>query len=113
MIYADKAKLLMVKAKGLNGPDAVLDPGTIGLAVTLIKEIISLYQSCHRPAAMAAANMQKPGLVARRRLRKLIEARQLPEGVSVKQMQAAALEVGKTVTETDVVQMYEVTRNAG
>lgn len=107
MVYETKAKLLMVKAKGLDDEQAAfLDPTTIMLGLTLIKEIIALYRSCHRPAAMAAANMQAPGLVARRRLRKLIEARQLPEGVSVKQMHAAALEVGKTVTEAEVVEMY-------
>ncbi len=107
MVYEEKARLLMAKAKGLDdGQEAFLDPATIALGLGLLKEVIALYRSCHRPASMTAANMQAPGLVARRRLRKLIEARQLPEGVSVKQMLAAALEVGKTVTEDEVVQMY-------
>ncbi len=107
MVYEDKAKLLMLKAKGLDdGQEAFLDPATIALGLSLLKEIIALYRSCHRPAAMTAENMQRPGLVAKRRLRNLIAARQLPEGVTAKQMHAAALEVGKTVTVTDVEEMY-------
>jgi hypothetical protein len=107
MVYEAKAKLLMLKAKGLDdGQEAFLDPVTIALVLELLKEIIALYRSCHRPAAMAAENMRKPGLIAKRRLRNLIAARQLPEGVTAKQMYAAALEVGKTVTEAEVVEMY-------
>ena len=55
---------------------------------------------------MAAANMRSPGIIARRRLQKLIEARVLPEGVSVKKMQEAVLEAGKTVTTEELEQMY-------
>ena len=107
MVYETKAKMLMLKAKGLNdGQEAVLDPATIALGLALLKEIIALYRSCHRPATMAAENMQKPGIIAKRRLRNVIAARQLPEGVTAKQMHAAALEVGKTITVSDVQEMY-------
>lgn len=104
MVYESKAALLASTVHGSAGVG--LDPITIGLAIELFREIVALYRHCHRPAAMAAENMNKPGIVTRRRLRKLIEARQLPQGVSVKQMHTAVLEVGKSVTEAEVVEMY-------
>ncbi len=107
MVYEEKAKLLMLKAKGLGEDQAAfLDQTTIALGLTFLKEIIALYKSCNRPAAMTADNMKKPGLIARRRLKNIIAAHQLPEGVTAKQMHAAALEVGKTITLTDVEEMY-------
>lgn len=107
MLFETKAQMLMAKATGKEGTEVQFDPAMILVGLELLKEIIALYRSCHRPAAMAAENMKSPGLVARRRLRKLIEARQLPEGVSVKAMHTAALEVGKTMTEEEVVEMYK------
>lgn len=107
MVFEDKARQVVLKAKGLDdGQEAVVDPATVLTVVSLIKELIGLYKSCHRPASMTAANMQAPGLVARRRLKKLIGEKTLPENFTTKQLFDAVLEVGKTVTETDVVEMY-------
>ncbi len=107
MVFEDKARLVVLKAKGLgDGQEAVVDPATVLMVVGLVKELIGLYKSCHRPAAMTAENMQGPGLIAKRRLRKLIESKQLPEDFTSKQMFNAVLEVGKSVTEADVVEMY-------
>lgn len=109
MVFEEKARLL---AEYVSVKDEVesqatnFDPAILTLAIELFKEIVSLYKSCHRPVTMVSANMKAPGVVARRRLRKLIEARQLPSGVNVKQMNAAVLEVGKTVTEDEVTKMY-------
>lgn len=109
MVFEAKAQLLLNNINtraGVESQAVSVDPVLAALAIELFKEIVSLYKSCHRPVAMVSTNMKSPGVVARRRLRKLIEARQLPAGISVKQMNTAVLEVGKTVTDDEVAKMY-------
>jgi hypothetical protein len=107
MVYEEKAKLLVVRAKGLDDDQmAFIDFASVKLGILLLKEIIALYRQCKKTPAQATKEMRKPGFFARRRLKKLVAGQQLPEGVTPKEMVKAVLAVGAGTTEDEVAEMF-------
>lgn len=104
-VIKSKAELIATKLNSNNDPKAI-DPATIMLIVAVIKELIALYQYCHRKPEAAAANMRKPGVVAKRRLNKLLKEKTLPEGKTLAEVRAAYMEVGETITTENAEEMY-------
>lgn len=87
-----------------------IDPFTISIIITIISELIKLYQNCNKTPAATAASMQAPGLIERWRLRRVIrkhvdddEAHQALGG----RMFQSTLVVAKGVQESDVQSMFE------
>jgi hypothetical protein len=107
MVYEEKAKLLVVRAKGLSDDQMpLIDFTSVTMGIAILKEIIALYRACKKTPTQAVKEMKRPGFFARRRLKKVVEAQKLPPGTTAKEMVKAALEVGTGMTEADVKEMY-------
>ena len=87
-----------------------IDPFTILTIVEILIELVDLYRKCRKAKQETAQSMQDPGMVERWRLRKVIRTKvddSEAHQILGNRIFQSTLNVGKTVTEDEVGQMYD------
>jgi hypothetical protein len=107
----DKAKRMARQASLTTGPENLIDPTTIDLALNIIVDVIKLYKACNKTSTQAAKEMQAPGFFARRRLWRLCKGKSSSRA-SATDLYNSALLLGTETTPLEVHELYQDPRTA-
>jgi hypothetical protein len=106
-LLEDKANLIAGDVKG-DMPTVVFDPMTIMAIISLIVQVVKLYQECKKTPTQAQEAMASPNWIHRWRLRRMTR-QALSENHSDETVGAvvnSTLKQGKALTLDEVTQLY-------
>jgi hypothetical protein len=106
-LLEEKAYDIFANAKNEDKMTVVIDPITIMAIISLITQVIKLYQSCQQTPAQAQAHMSGIGWWNRWKLSRMVN-RTIPSdsSVSADDVYNALLNHSKGITVEDVAQLY-------
>ena len=107
-LLEDKANQIAADARGEN-PTVFVDPATIFAIISVITQVIKLYQGCQKSPEAAKVAMASPNMIQRLKLRR-IARQQLAKNHSDEHVGAVVngvLKQGKVLTYEEVTQLYE------
>ena len=107
-LLEEKANKVMTNAQG-SMPTVLIDPVTIMAVISIITQVVKLYQSCSQTPVEAKAAMSNPWFFNRWRLRRMVRktlaANHSDQSVSA--VMDGLLAEGKALTIEDVEKLYE------
>lgn len=107
-LLEEKANIVAADARGEN-PTVFVDPATIFAIISVITQVVKLYQSCQKTPEAAKTAMESPNLLQRWKLRR-IARQELAKSHSdehVSSIVNGVLKQGKVLTPEEVAQLYK------
>lgn len=109
-LLEDKANKIVAEAKGEN-PVVFVDPITILTVISVIVQIVKLYQSCKKTPEEVKKSMESPNWIERWRLKRIVR-KSIKSNEDVNGIVNGILKQGKDITVEEIVQLQKESEGA-